>query len=420
MTAVATHADISEKRSFLEVWLITIGHSLTHWYPATFYVLAPVIGNELGLSYTQIASIVTAQAVAGAISNIPGGIICDAIGRKGLMMALSLAWIGFPYMIMAATHAYWMLLACAVLIGVGNTIWHPTAIPTLARRFPERKGLVVSIHGMGGNIGDAVAPFVAGALLSGFAIGSVFSFPGVSWRQVMIFNVIPGIFMSIAILAYLGKLQMESKGKPSEKNLSLGEVITGFGGLLKNNTLMMLATSSAFRSMTQGSLMVFVPLYLANIMGYSSWAVGAAMMGLQLCGFIAAPIAGSMSDKVGRRNIMMTSMVMTAVVLVMMVFAGGTPLFVLFVAMLGFFLFAIRAVLQAWTLDATPKNMGGTAIGLLFGIQAVGTAIGPFVCGMLADRFGLLSTFYFMACTIVVANMFVFFIPDIREDAAKA
>ena len=417
MTAItSSDIDTSAKRSFLEVWLITIGHALTHWYPATFYVLAPVIGHELGLNYTQIASIVTAQAIAGALSNIPGGIICDAVGRKGLMMALSLAWIGFPYMIMAATHAYWMLLACAVLIGVGNTIWHPTAIPTLARRFPEKKGLVVSIHGMGGNVGDAVAPFVAGTLLSGFAIGSAFQFAGVSWRQVMIFNVIPGIFMSVAILWYLGKLQMDGK-KSTEKALSLGEVIKGFGGLLKNKTLMMLATSSAFRSMTQGSLMVFVPLYLANIMGYSAWAVGLAMMGLQICGFIASPVAGSMSDKLGRRNIMMSSMIMTAVVLIMMVFAGGTPLFVFFVALLGFFLFAIRAVLQAWTLDATPKNMGGSAIGLLFGIQAVGGAIGPLVCGLLADQYGLLSTFYFMAFTIVIANMFVFIIP---ADAEKA
>jgi len=415
MSTVASTGTLGEQRSFFEVWIVTIAHSLTHWYPATFYVLSPLIGSELGLSYTEIASIVTTQSIAGALANIPGGIISDSTSHKGRMMALSLAWIGIPYMIMATTQAYWMLLACAALIGIGNTIWHPTAIPTLARRFPNRKGLVVAMHGMGGNVGDAVAPFVAGLLVSGVALGWFIDFPGVSWRQVMIYNIIPGILMSIAILWYLGRLQIDGKGKASQKNLSLNEVIKGFGGLLRNSTLMLLATSSAFRSMTQSSLLVFVPLYLINTMEYSIWAVGATMMSLQLCGFIAAPIAGSMSDKVGRRNIMMTSMVMTAVVIVFMIFAGGTPIFVVFVALLGFFLFAIRAVLQAWTLDATPDNMGGSAIGLLFGIQAIGGAIGPFVCGILADQYGLLAAFYFMAITIIIANVFVFFIPDTRK-----
>ena len=411
MTAITSHDEVADQRSFLEVWLITIGHSLTHWYPATFYVLAPVIGRELGLTYTQIASIVTAQAIAGALSNIPGGIIVDSVGRKGLLMALSLAWIGVPYLLMATTHAYWLLLCCAVLIGVGNTIWHPTAIPTLAARFPDRKGLVVSIHGMGGNVGDAVAPFVAGTLLSGFVVAGYAVDFNLTWRQVMIYNVVPGIVMSAAILWYLGKMQMAGKGKAADKTLSLPDVMRGFVGLLRNKTLMLLSTSSAFRSMTQSSLLVFIPLYLRNIMGYDLWMVGLAMMGLQLAGFIAAPIAGSMSDKLGRRNIMASAMAMTCVVLLMMVFAGGTPVFVFFVALLGFFLFAVRAVLQAWTLDATPKGMGGTAIGLLFGIQAVGTSIGPLVCGVIADRFGLLSTFYFMAFTIIVANLFVFAIP---------
>ena len=412
MTAIATHDEATaDKTSFREVWLITIGHSLTHWYPATFYVLAPVIGLELGLTYTQIASIVTAQAIASALSTVPGGIIVDSIGRKGLLMALSLAWIGIPYLLMATTHAYWLLLCCAALIGVGNTIWHPTAIPTLASRFPQRKGLVVSIHGMGGNIGDAVAPFVAGTLLSGFAIGGVAVNFNFTWRQVMIFNVVPGILMSIAILWYLGKMQMTGKGKAAEKSLSLRQVLNGFVGLLGNKTLMLLSTSSAFRSMTQSSLLVFIPLYLRNVMGYDLWKVGLAMMGLQLAGFIAAPIAGAMSDKVGRRNIMASAMAMTCVVLLMMVFAGGTPIFVFFVALLGFFLFAVRAVLQAWTLDATPKGMGGTAIGLLFGIQAIGQSIGPLICGVLADHYGLLSTFYFMATTIVIANLFIFAIP---------
>ncbi len=418
MTAVATAPDTETSRSFAEVWLISIGHALTHWYPSTFYVLAPVIGHELGLSYTQIASITAAQAFAGAMSNIPGGIIVDSIGRKGLLMALSLAWIGFPYMIMAATHAYWMLLACAILIGVGNTIWHPTAIPTLANRFPDRKGLVVSIHGMGGNVGDAVAPFVAGMLLSGVVIGGVAINFNFTWREVMVLNVVPGIFMAVAIFWMLGKLQMDGKSRGGDRGMGFMGVLRGFHEILKNKTLMMLATSSAFRSMTQGSLMVFVPLYLANSMGYEPWRVGMAMMGLQLAGFIAAPIAGAMSDKVGPRSIMMSSMAMTAVVLLLMIFSGGTPLFVFFVAVLGFFLFAIRAVLQAWTLDAAPKGMGGSAIGLLFGFQAVGSSIGPLVCGVLADQFGLLSTFYFMAVTIVVANMFVFVIAKPESQAA--
>ena len=413
MTAVATASDTTDKRSFLEVWLITIGHSLTHWYPATFYVLLPIIGHELGLSYTQSASIVTAQALASAVANIPGGILVDSVGRKGLLMATSLAWIGIPYMLMANTHAYWLLLCCAVLIGIGNTLWHPTAIPTLAARFPERKGLVVSIHGMGGNIGDAVAPFLAGTLLGSVAIGGVAIHFDLTWRQVMIYNVIPGIFMSALILWYLGKMQVtgKGKGKSTEKSMPVGEVLRGFGGLLKNRTLMLLSTSSAFRSMTQSALLVFVPLYLANEMHYSPRTTGFVMMSLQLCGFVAAPIAGAMSDKVGRRNIMASAMAMTAVVLLMMVFAGGKPIFVLFVALLGFFLFAVRAVLQAWTLDATPKGMGGSAIGLLFAIQAVGQSIGLLICGVIADHFGLLAAFYFMAFTIVLANLFVFVIP---------
>jgi FSR family fosmidomycin resistance protein-like MFS transporter len=84
---------------------------------------------------------------------------------------------------------------------------------------------------------------------------------------------------------------------------------------------------------------------------------------------------------------------------------------VYFVAFLGFFLFAVRAVLQAWLLDATPRHMGGTSIGIMFGMQALGAAIGPVTGGALADHFGLMATFYFLAVTIVIANMFIFFTP---------
>jgi MFS transporter, FSR family, fosmidomycin resistance protein len=395
------------KSSFLEVWLVTTGHALTHWYPATFYLLLPLIGAELGLSYLQIGSILTAQATAGALSNIPGGILVDSISRKGLLMAISLFWVGAPYFLMGLSHQYWMLLGCAALVGIGNNLWHPTAIPLLAKRFPENRGLVVSIHGMGGNVGDAVAPLVVGWML--YAI---------SWRNVMVLNVLPGVLMSSIILLSLGRMQSQGPAagaadKPAP--VPLAKRLSDFRQLLSNRTLVMLSVSGAFRSMTQSTLLTFLPAYLLREMDFSKGTVGNCLFAMQVAGFAAAPIAGHLSDQMGRRRIIMSSMATSGVVLLAMALAGHSPLFVFLVAFLGFFLFAIRSVMQAWLLDATPPNMGGTSIGVLFGTQAIGVALGPILGGLLADQFGLISTFYFLACTIVAANMFIFFTPAPSE-----
>src|SRR3954465_10881353 len=80
-------------RSFKDVWLLSLGHGLTHWYTATFYLLLPLIGRELGLSYTEIGLIMTVQHVVGAISNLPGGMVVDAVGQKGYLLAASLFWV---------------------------------------------------------------------------------------------------------------------------------------------------------------------------------------------------------------------------------------------------------------------------------------------------------------------------------------
>jgi len=396
-------------RSFREVWLITMGHALTHWYPSTFYLLLPIIGRELGLTYSQIGLIMTCQYVAGAVANIPGGILVDTVGRKGLLMALSLFWVGFPYLLMGFSHGYLMLLGCVALVGFGNSLWHPTAIPTLAGRFPERKGLVLSLHGMGGNVGDATAPIVVGALLA--VLG---------WRQVVVINVVPGLIMSMLLLVFLGTLRIGSKSKAREKHQekhaeeghqSLRDYFRGVPALFRNRGLLVLTASSAFRSMTQNALLTFLPVYLAYEMHYSPFYVGAGMFALQAAGFAATPVAGHLSDRMGRRSVMMTTMGMTAVVLLFMAFAGKSPLFILFIAVLGFFLYAIRPVLQAWLLETTPKNMGGTSIGILFGAQALGSSIAPLLGGMIADRWGLTSTFWFLAFTIVVANLFIVAMP---------
>jgi MFS family permease len=55
--------------------------------------------------------------------------------------------------------------------------------------------------------------------------------------------------------------------------------------------------------------------------------------------------------------------------------------------------------------------MGGSAIGMLFGTQAVGQALGPVLAGIIADHYGIMAAFYFLAGTIILANLMIFFTP---------
>jgi sugar phosphate permease len=288
---------------------------------------------------------------------------------------------------------------------VGNNIWHPAAIPTLAYRYPQRKALVLSFHGMGGNLGEAFAPVVVGALLAWY-----------SWRTVVVINVVPGITMAVLILLVLGAFMTARGGEDAAIN-EKGEqrtfraYFTDYVSLLRNRALMLVSFSSAFRTMTQAGLLTFLPVYLAYELSYSPFVVGACMTVIQVAGFIAGPIGGHLSDKMGRRRVVMASMALSGVMLVAMVLAGDSPLFVVFIALVGFFLYAMRAVLQAWAIESAPKNLAGSTVGLQFGITSLGAAVSPLLFGLVADATSVHTGFYFLAGTIILANLLVFFIP---------
>jgi MFS family permease len=404
-TEAATPA-IPRAQYLKEVGLISAGHGLTHWYPATFYLLLPLIGKELGLTYTQIGFILTVQHVVGAIANLPGGAVVDAYGKKGFLLVLALVWIGVPYAVMSFTHSYGVLLVCMALVGIGNNIWHPAAIPTLAYRYPERKGFVLSLHGMAGNLGEALAPLVIGALLTWF-----------SWRTVVVMNVVPGIAMAAMILLMLGAFSVAKSHDPNDINAkaaqpwSARKYMADLGSLLRNKGLMMVSISAMFRTLTQVGLLTFLPLYLAYEMGYNTFIVGVCMAVLQIAGFAASPVAGHLSDKWGRRKVVMSSMLLTGVTIAGMVLAGNSVWFVVFVALVGSFLYAMRSVLQAWAIECTPRHLAGTGVGLQFGITAIGGGIAPSLFGMIADARGLQVAFYGLAVTIVLGNFLVMLVP---------
>ncbi|MBM7570219.1 MFS transporter [Aquibacillus albus] len=404
--------DNISKRSNKPLWLISTGHALTHWYPATFYLILPLLGNELGLSYTEIGLLLTFKAVTSSIVNLPGGMVADLVSHKGLLMAIALFWVGFPYLIMGLSNHFWLVLLCISLVGVGNMLWHPSSIPTLSHIYSNKKGFALSVHGMGSNAGDAIAPLVVGFLLT-----------WLTWREVVIINVIPGLIMGVIIVICLRDLKIQSENQDEGNNgleIPLQTKIKNYFGdlkeLFKNKEMILLSSSSAFRTMAQNGLVVFVPLYLANELGLSMALVGVALAIMQAAGFVAAPLAGFYSDKVGRKKVVVFSMIMTILLLIVLVLLQNPNLFIFGIAAIGFFLYAMRPVIQAWLMEITPDKMGGTTISILFSVQGLGASTFPLIGGVIADTFGMLYVFYSMIVVVILANIVIIFINEQTEE----
>ena len=185
------------------LWLVALGHTFTHWCPATFYLLLPYLVQELGLSYSQAGFLVTIRAVANLLVNIPAGILVDIIGKKALLMALALLATGVPYFLVGVSHSFFWVAFFMAFVGVGNYLWHPAAISTLSEKYPSKRGFAIAIHAIGPNIGESVAPLLVGVLLL-----------SLSWRSVLFVNLIPGIVIALILWKFLfGQLQTRTQAK---------------------------------------------------------------------------------------------------------------------------------------------------------------------------------------------------------------
>ncbi|MFC1665366.1 MFS transporter, partial [Pseudomonadota bacterium] len=193
--------------------------------------------------------------------------------------------------------------------------------------------------------------------------------------------------------------------------MGLGDFFTGVGRLLRNRAVLGLCLMAGLRTMAQNGLLMFLPLYLVDVLKADPLETGSIMMAMQIGGIVAVVIAGTLSDRIGRRPIVVAGLGASTVVIAGLTLLGGGPLYVAGVALLGFVLFAVRPVVHSWMMDLTPGQMGGSATSLMFGAQASLSAIVPLAGGLVADHWGLPSVFYMLAAVMLMANVTAVLLP---------
>ena len=182
--------------------------------------------------------------------------------------------------------------------------------------------------------------------------------------------------------------------------------------MVKNRAILNLCLMSGLRSMTQNGLLVFIPLFFTNVLGAGPMVLGLGVMAMQIAGLIAGPLAGTLSDKVGRKKIVFGGLVLTTALTIFCAFVSNVLFFIFTISLLGFALFAVRPVIHSWLMDLTPNNLGGSATSVLFATQSGLSALIPVVGGLIADIWGLNLVFLGLAIFIFIGTALVFLIPE--------
>ena len=369
------------------LFVIAGSHGSLHWALATFYLLLPFIQKSLGLTYTEAGALASVIDIASFAANLPSGFIVDVSGRRLVCQLVSLVVAAAAIAGLGFTADFSTIVGFSALLAVMNTLWHPAAISFLSSRYAQNRGLALSFHTIGASIGDALAPM---------AIGTLIAVAG--WQVAAIAGAAPPLLAAaIVAIFFVRGSGVQPEHLRSRSSGGLAGYAAGMARLVKDLRVWVVCGLAGLRGTTQAGLRAFLPLYVVNELGAGAVLAGVVMLAFQAAGAVTTPAAGALSDRFGRRGVLVVALTLGACATCSLPSISQEWLYVVMVAVVGGSTFSLRPVIQGWALDITPPELGGSTISILFGTQAAFAMTVPLLGGMVADVWGLASACYLFA-----------------------
>lgn len=399
---MSTHTIVNPLKLDVEIiGLVGLAHGISHFFQLFLPTLFPWLIPEYGLSFTQVGLLTTLCFAVSAIGQAPGGFVVDAWGpHRVLMAAISLFIVAAVLVVYAS--GFGVLGLAAVLVGLGNSVFHPADFTLLNRCVSTgRLGHAFSVHGLTGNLGWALAPAV---------LATVATFAG--WRSAAwvgaFVAVLPWVILilrrKVLIIQPLaeelaasddqggtqnaGNQTLEkSSVENKEKQGMLGEQLN----FLQNSGVWMsfcffLIVSVAFGGMQNFAPSVFISLYDLPA------KVSAWLLSIFLIGGSFGMLAGGFLVARGNSNDKTIALVLGIAALCLFLLASGnlsTPFCVLFMFIAGCATGIAGPARDMLVRQSAIKKFGTKALGRVYGLVYsgldVGIALSPLIFGSLLD-----------------------------------
>jgi len=395
-----------KRRESMRVMLgLSAGHSIQHFYQQGLLLLLPHIKEAMFLSDPAMGAIMTLRSAGSGVMNVPAGIMADMFRRRvALLLTASMMCLALGYLFVGLAPSYWLVLLAITVAGAGTSLWHAPSFSTLSARYPDRRGLAFALHRSGGSIGDTVAPVVIGILLGGVSFWGL-KWGGFDWRTVALLHAGPSALTGLLVIA-----TFKSGAVAAPVRVSLRHYVASALPLLRSAPVMAMVLISAMRGMAHQSFNVFLVLHLKEQLGYSDLTIGYHISLLTLLGVLGSPVMGLISDRAGRRRVIVLALILVSTLIYCTTFAkAGIPLIIM-LALLGSVIFSVSSVISAAALDATPVGVEGSAVAVLFSGGAVIGAAAPWIAGFINQSAGFQGVIWFAgsiaavgACLALVA-----------------
>lgn len=376
-------------------------HTTEHLYLGIITVVLPVIASSMGFSMSQAGFLVSARSLVAGLSNIPSGFLADLVRRRSLLLGLCLILIGLSSLLMSFAPGFWPLLAFMAVGGIGAGSFHPQSLAILSSAYRERRALALGVHDSAANLGEVVAPLTIGLLLT-----------YTDWRTTLQIWAIPGLAVGLAYASFCSEVNHAPNQEGPLKRMVWQDMV-------KNPAVLGMFFVSAFRSMGQSALTVFLPLYMTLHLKLSVGTMGLYISTLFFFAGIAPSFSGWISDRIGRGPLITAGSALAALsVMALPLVPSGIPLGI-GCALVGTLLWALRPVIFAAAMEVAPPQLAGTLVGFLYSGNMGLSIFAPILAGLVADAYGLpsavsfIAIFPLLACAVTLA-------PSLRKSVRPA
>lgn len=354
------------------VALIGTGHFLSHFYMLCLPPLFLVWREEFDVSYATLGLAVALMSGTTALLQTPVGFLVDRHGARPflvggtLLMALAIAAMGFA-------PSFWVILALAILSGIGNSVIHPADYAILAGSISKGFiGRAFALHTFTGNLGFALAPP---------SIAFLLTVAGLTWREALLLVGLLGVPVVIAILLQSRVLQDQPKPKARE---------AGPGGreLLLSRPMLLFFAFFLLSAMAGAGIQSWLVTVLGKLWGTPVLVASSALTGYMVGATAGTLVGGWLVDRL-KGNLFGMIVALTLAAMALLLLPGLLPLPEVALTLAAFAgglaLGTSRTPRDVMLKDASPPGEVGKVFGFVSAGLPLGSAITPVPMGLLID-----------------------------------